>query len=242
MQKDDRKVVLFATVVCVVCSLLLSLSAEGLKGRKNKNIELDRKFNVLKAFGHEVEDGEGKRTITDQEIENVFEKHIAEVVLDAETGDILEGETSTDISKEDLKKKIKLPLYRWTDNGEVTRYAFPISGYGLWSTLYGYMALERDLATIIGVTFYAHKETPGLGGECSEPWFMSQFAGKKVWADGDLVDFQVVKGGVDSKYPDGNDHAVDGISAATITSNGIQTFIRQDMANYDKYFAQIRGT
>ena len=150
--------------------------------------------------------------------------------------------TSADLTKDDKKEKTRLPLYLWTEDGEVTRYAFPISGYGLWSTIYGYMALERDLATIIGVTFFKHNETPGLGGECSEPWFMEQFAEKRVHDGSAPHTFEVVKGGVAAKYPEGNDHAVDGISAATITSNGIQSFINGDLALYEPYFANLRGS
>lgn len=241
MRKDDLKVILFAAAVCIICSLMLSLASEGLKENKARNVEIDRKFNVLKAFGSAVEDDKGERIILDADVLDTFAKHITEVVIDSETGNILEDVTSDNLTKEEIKTKSKLPLYLWRDGEEVTRYAFPISGYGLWSTLYGYMAVEKDLATIIGVTFYAHKETPGLGGECSEPWFMNQFKGKKIW-DGELLNFEVVKNKVATKYPEGNTHAVDGISAATITSNGIQKFIRNDVRKYDRYFSQIRGT
>jgi len=204
-------------------------------------VEMDRRVNVLKAFGVEVANEKGKRIITDDDVIATFKKHIFEVVLDR-NGQILEGVSSDDLTSADKKKKLKLPLYQWSEEDTVTRYAFPISGYGLWSTLYGYMALEKDLATVIGVTFYDHKETPGLGGECSMPWFMDQFAAKIVWADGKLLPFEVVKGGVAVKYPSGCLHCVDGISAATITSNGITTFIREDLALYDAYFKTIRGS
>lgn len=241
MENDDLKVIGFAAIVCVVCSLLISGASASLKGRQDRNIELDRKFNVLKAFGHTVENEKGKRTISDDDIDDDFAAYISEVIVDRD-GKVLDGVTSADLTKDDKKEKTRLPLYLWTEDGEVTRYAFPISGYGLWSTIYGYMALERDLATIIGVTFFKHNETPGLGGECSEPWFMEQFAEKRVHDGSAPHTFEVVKGGVAAKYPEGNDHAVDGISAATITSNGIQSFINGDLALYEPYFANLRGS
>ena len=242
MQKDDRRILTFAAIVCVTCSLLLSGTAAVLKKRQEYNIELDRKLNVLKAFGVEVVNAKGKRIVSADEVEAYFADHISERILDRDTGTVLEGATSNELTSDDLKYKTKLPLYLWSEDGQITKYAFPISGYGLWSTLYGYMALEGDLATIIGVTFYKHGETPGLGGEASAPWFQNQFSGKKVWGDDGLLPFEVVKGGVDARYPDGCSHCVDGISAATITSNGIQDFIREDLTYYEAYFKTIRGT
>ena len=242
MQRDDKRVILFAAVVCVACSLLLSGTAALLRKRQDFNVEMDRKVNVLKAFGVEVTNTKGKRIISDEEALATFTDHISEIVIEGETGRVLEGITSADLTSDERKQKSKRPLYLWTENGEVTRYAFPISGYGLWSTVYGYMALKDDLATIIGVTFYRHGETPGLGGEVSQPWFTEQFAGKKVWAGGALLPFEVVKGGVPAKYPAGCDHCVDGISAATITSNGVTDFIRDDLKHYDRYFRTLRGS
>jgi Na+-transporting NADH:ubiquinone oxidoreductase subunit C len=239
MREDDRRVIGFAAAVCVTCSLLLSATATLLRDRQEYNVELDRKTNVLKAFGVEVMPG-GKK-ISPAEVETYFEDHISDLVIDAGTGEVLEGVGSEALTREELKQKTRLPLYLWEEDGEVTRYAFPVSGKGLWSTIYGYMALDRDLATIIGITFYKHGETPGLGGEISTDWFQAQFEGKHVWADGALLPFEVVKGSVEGKYPGGNDHAVDGISGATITGNGVSIFLNEDLARYDKYFSRIRG-
>jgi len=242
MQKDDRNVLTFAAMICITCSLLLSGAAALLEKKQAYNIELDRKINVLKAFGVDVVDEKGKKTLSDEEVDGYFQEYISEFVLDGKTGKIIPGRTTAELSKDDLKQKSLLPLYLWTEQGSVKKYAFPISGKGLWSTLYGYMALEDDLATIIGITFYKHGETPGLGGECEQPWFQNAFKGKRVWDKGKLLPFEVVKGGVANKYPSGNNYAVDGISGATITSQGIQTFIRSDLVLYNNYFQTIRGS
>lgn len=242
MRKDDLYAIGFAAVICVVCSLVLSATAQLLKERQDMEVELDRKMNVLKAFGVEVVDASGAK-IPKSEVDRYFSDNISEIFLDKETGEVLENFTASDLPPAELRArtiedKEHLPLYVWKENGEVQKYAFPVSGMGLWSIVHGYLALDQDLATVIGVTFYKHGETPGLGGEVSTEWFQSQFADKVIYKDGELQPIQVVKG----QAPEGSDHQVDGISGATMTGNGINTFLNRDIAYYNRYFSKIRGT
>lgn len=230
--RGDSFVIIYAAVVCLVCSLMLSAAASILKKPQEYNVEIDRKTNVLKAFGVPVRDESGAR-IKAAAVEQYFTDHISEITIDAATGQAVAGPAEA---------REPLPLYVWKEDGRVTKYAFPISGKGLWSTIYGYLALEGDLATIAGVTFYRHGETPGLGGECETDWFQSNFRGKTVFADGARVRFEVVKGKVADKYPQGSDHAVDGISGATITGNGITRFMNAALDKYESYFKLQRGT
>ena len=126
----------------------------------------------------------------------------------------------------------------------MTAYAFPIVGKGLWSTLYGYFALEGDLNTVRGITFYKHGETPGLGGEISKPWFQENFAGKRILDDdGSLVSVSVVKGFAADQYSDPGDleHHVDGISGATITARGVSAMVKEALEQYEPYFSSIRS-
>jgi len=206
--REDTKTILFAVGVCLVVSLLLSGTAAGLKSRQQANEEFDVKRNIVKAFGIDI--GEMDRPA----IEATFENHVA-------------AETAGD-----------LPLYTWTDDGadKPSKYAFPISGKGLWSMLYGYLSLNADLETIAGISFYKHGETPGLGAEIEKPWFQSQFKGKKLYEDGTATDFSVVKPGSPL-----DETSVDGISGATLTGNGVQALIRQDAAAYADYFNSIKG-
>ena len=238
MQKEDKNLLIFATIVCVTCSLILSAASSVLRNRQEQNVEVDRRINVLQAFGEPVKDNNGKKIVTADEVNRTFDKHIEEIILDAQTGEVLDATASAAVTPEEKTKKTKLPLYRWRENGKVTRYAIPISGPGLWGKIYGYLALDKDLATVLGATFYKHIETPGLGAECSRPWFQNNFKGLVLWKNGKLQDFKVVKG----KAPEGSKTQVDGISGATITGNGITSFVNEDMHLYNIYFSKVRGS
>ena len=124
-----------------------------------------------------------------------------------------------------------LPMYEDNSRNVVV---LPISGKGLWSTLFGYFAIDsRNYSTVRGITFYKHKETPGLGGEVSKKWFQSNFIGKEIYENNNLNSVKVAKAG----YADKNSlYEVDGISGATITSNGVTTFLLRDLKRYEKYF------
>ena len=206
--REDTKTLVFAAIVCVSCSLLLSGTAAGLKTRQQANEAFDVKRNIVKAFGIDIS------AMTRPEIEGTFEQHVAEKTAD------------------------DLPIYTWTEDGadQPSKYAFPISGKGLWSMMYGYLSLEADLETIAGVSFYKHGETPGLGAEIEKTWFLSQFAGKKLYADGKPTNFLVTKPG----YASG-DMAVDGISGATLTGKGVEKLVQKDAAAYADYFNSIKG-
>ncbi|MEA2067679.1 MAG: FMN-binding protein [Verrucomicrobiota bacterium] len=206
--REDTKTITFAAVVCVTCSLLLSGTAAGLKNRQDANEAFDVKRNIVKAFGTDIS------AMARPEIEATFEKHVS--------GKTVEG----------------LPLFTWTDEGsdKPSKYAFPISGKGLWSMLYGYLSLDADLETIAGISFYKHGETPGLGAEIEKDWFLSQFAGKRIYADGVPTEFTVAKPGTAQ-----GESAVDGISGATLTGKGVEALLRKDAAAYANYFNSIKG-
>ncbi len=206
--REDTRTITFAAIVCVTCSLLLSGTAAGLKSRQQANEEFDVKRNIVKAFGINI--GEMDRP----QIEAAFEKHVS-----AKTAD-------------------ELPIYTWTNEGsdKPSKYAFPISGKGLWSMLYGYLSLNSDLESIAGISFYKHGETPGLGAEIEKDWFQSQFAGKRLYSGGHATEFEIAKPGAAL-----SDSAVDGISGATLTGKGVQALIRKDAALYANYFNTIKG-
>lgn len=239
MRKSDSYTVFFAAIICIACSLTLSVTSALLRERQDEQSELDRRLNILKAFDVPIRDAQGRK-LGVQEVNRIFGEHIQEVVIDTSSGQVVPNLSSFDLTRAQIESREKLPLYEWRDGDEIRKVAFPTSGKGLWSTIYGYMALDSDLDTILGVTFYRHGETPGLGGEISADWFQNQFRGKKILRNGKLQTFQIVKGRVADRYPSGNDHAVDGISGATLTGKGINQFLNRDLELYEKYFAQVR--
>lgn len=221
----------FAAAVCVVCSVLLAAATAGLKARQDAAAELDRRMNVLKVFGAPIRDAQG-RAISAAEAERLYDTHVRETRIDP---------TTRQPAKDD--RPDALPLYTWVEDGVVKRYAIPISGKGLWSTIYGYLAIEPDLATIAGITFYKDGETPGLGGEIGSDWFQAQFKGKRFFQDGRLTPLIVAKGPSAGRYPAAEQNrVVDGISGATMTGRGVQTFLNDDLRRYEPYFATRRET
>ena len=132
------------------------------------------------------------------------------------------------------------PIYIHKTNDNINGYVIPISGKGLWSTLYGYFAIEPDCETAKGITFYKHGETPGLGGEVEKKWFQDNFKGKK-FIDGNntLVGIQVVKGSVDKSSKEAY-RQVDGISGATITGDGVSDMIKERIQHYVPFFNSLK--
>ena len=136
--------------------------------------------------------------------------------------------------------KRQYPVFVRKQKNDIIAYIIPVAGKGLWSTLYGYLALERDLNTIKGLTFYKHGETPGLGAEIEKKWFQDNFIGKKIRdKNGKLVSVEVIKGKVTQNAP-GAAHKVDGVSGATLTGNGVTRLIKSSLLLYEPYFTMLR--
>ena len=227
----------FILTISIMCSLFLSLASQGLKPLKDKNVEIDKKKNILNAVGLDITE------LTNNDIDNYFSSNIDTLIID------LEGNVISSLSVIDLESKesnqsgeVKyfnnnqefLPLY--IDNSK-NAIVLPISGKGLWSTLFGYFAIDsNNYSTVKGITFYKHKETPGLGGEVSKKWFQENFIGKEIYRHNTLNSIKVAKAG----YADKNNlYEVDGISGATITSNGVSDFLERDLNRYEKYFKRM---
>ncbi|MCA9407787.1 MAG: NADH:ubiquinone reductase (Na(+)-transporting) subunit C [Candidatus Omnitrophica bacterium] len=240
MGKDFNKesssyIFTFAMIICVVCSFSLALVSQGLKAKKETNIALDIKKNILKAVNLE-EHLALKASAT--EIEAAYENKIEELVIDP-SGNIVEGKSPKDI----VEGESLYPVYVYKEGSQKKAYCFPIVGKGLWSTLYGYLALEPDAMTVRGITYYDHGETPGLGAEIEKDWFQNNFKGKKIWdlKENKLHPVAVVKGKVADKYSGENaQFYVDGISGATMTSKGVTEMIARELNKYEPFFQKIR--
>ncbi|GGO80535.1 Na(+)-translocating NADH-quinone reductase subunit C [Marinobacterium nitratireducens] len=223
-------------LLCVICSVVVSAAAVLLKPQQVSNKELDRKSNILAAAG-----------ISDpsKSVDELFAQ-ITTRMVDLETGkftDEVDPATydATKAAKDpalsvkldrgediaSIKRQAKyMPVYLVQDGDQIEKVILPVHGYGLWSTLYGFLALEGDLNTVIGLGFYSHAETPGLGGEVDNPAWKALWPGKKVYDEGSMdPKLHLIKGNVDPASPTAQ-HQVDGLSGATLTSNGVTNLVQ----------------
>jgi len=244
------KVLTVAISLCLVCSVVVSSAAVLLRDAQNANKSLDKKRNILAAAGLLKEE-----VGVEEQFESVDVK-----VIDFNSGTFTDA---VEPSSYDQRKAAKDPsmsvevaddadiakINRQADyglvyiiNGEqgIDKVILPIKGYGLWSTLYGFIALESDLNTVAGLGFYEHGETPGLGGEIDNPLWKAKWPGKKVYEDGD-VELSVIKGEVDTASADAQ-YKVDGLSGATLTTKGVDNLVKYWMgdAGYAKFLSNLK--
>lgn len=235
MQPSNAYTIGFAAAICLVCSVFVAGSAVALKERQEINRTLDKQKKVLQVAGL-MKEGED---LTPEKIQSLYAERIVPKAIDMKTGAPIEG---LDVKTYDMEKFSKDPATSYevsensakvsrlpnkafiyevkNDTGGIDQVIIPIKGPGLWSTLYGFVALStEDYNTIKGLTFYKHAETPGLGGEVDNPGWKAKWPGRKVFgAKGDIA-IRVVKGAAGSVAD--NPHGVDGLSGATLTSNGV---------------------
>lgn len=237
------RTLMVALVLSIVFSVVVSTAAVLLRPAQIQNQNLDIKTNILSAAGM-LEQGASA-----EQIEQTFERFDVRLV-DLDTGDFVEPSAvgvedpmkydmykaasdpamSTNIPASEDKACIKrrpniAKIYTLSENGDLVRVVLPVHGYGLWSTLYGFVSLEGDLNTIEGLGFYAHAETPGLGGEVDNPRWKQQWVGKELYADNPSEpQIRLVKGGVSSDTKD-REHKIDALSGATLTSRGVEQLV-----------------
>jgi Na+-transporting NADH:ubiquinone oxidoreductase subunit C len=231
-----RYTVLFALAVCLVCSLLVASAAVLLRERQQANQLLYLQKNMLQATGL-VKTGEA---VSDSEVRRIFDRYIRLRLVDLQTGEYVEHPT-IDPARYDQRHARSDPaqsraappnlsqIKRIPDlatvalvvkGGKPQQVVLPIEGIGLYGTLYGFVALDRDLRTIRGLAFYENRETPGLGGEVDNPKWKARWPGRKAFDDSGKVRIALVKGG--GVGPPAKDpYRVDALSGATITSNGV---------------------
>jgi len=226
--RNNSYTLIFTSCVTIVLGIIIATTADNLRERQEINEELDIKKNILYALGYK------------QNIDNPWTNKIVESLYNNSINEIYLDHKGTVYQKQEDIEKNPLKIYQRMDNGLITGYAIPIEGKGLWGTMYGYFAIEPDAVTVKGITFYRHKETPGLGGEVDKDWFKNNFIGKRlVDNDGKLVSIEVIKGFVSDKDPEAY-RKVDGISGATITGKGVTNFLKKDLDKYEPYFKKIR--
>ncbi len=226
-----------ALTLCAVCSFLVSGAAVGLRSKQKENRDQDRKKNILVAAGlynSNVPVDEAFRQVEPRIVDLATGDYVSEDQLDPQNFNqrlsAKDPELSVSIpSQEDLagiRRREKYSfVYLVKKEDRLDQVVLPVNGKGLWSTMYGFLALDSDLNTVRGMTFYEHAETPGLGGEIDNPKWKALWPGKNVYDDQGSVQFKLIKGSVDQGSPEAI-YEVDGLAGATLTANGVTHMVQ----------------
>jgi Na+-transporting NADH:ubiquinone oxidoreductase subunit C len=260
-KESIQKTITVALLLCIVCSILVAASVVLLRPVQETNKALNLKMNILAAAGIL---GEGA---TSAEIEKAFER-ITPKLIDLDSGEYVEPSVvgkssaiaydqkrgskdpalssalSADKDIASIKRREKYAkVYLLIENDKVQTIVLPVHGYGLWSTLYGFVALKGDANTVAGLGFYQHAETPGLGGEVDNPKWKAMWPGKKIYNLDEGIEpaIHLVKGGVDNSKPQAV-YGVDALSGATLTSRGVTNLLQFWLGElgFQKYLDRVR--
>ncbi|MGD8619156.1 MAG: Na(+)-translocating NADH-quinone reductase subunit C [Gammaproteobacteria bacterium] len=231
-----------ALVLCIVCSLVVSAAAVGLRPLQEANRSLDRQRNILLAAGLYT---------PDRKVADLFKR------VESRWVDLRSGRFVDTPDREAREELISIPksqdiagiksrpryveVYVVTESGELQTIILPIDGLGLYSTLHGYIALAHDGNTVRGIRFYEQGETPGLGGEVDNPRWLNLWPGKRIYDGGDAPRLRLVKGGVDPNSADAA-YEVDALTGATLTSRGVSRMLQYWFGDdgYGPFLAGLR--
>lgn len=236
MSKGNDSISKTLTVVillCLVCAIIVAGTAVSLKQKQKDNRLLDKQKNILVAANLLPENA------TPEVIQQTYQNLITAKVVDLDTGEYVEDidasnfdqrarskdpEHSIDLTGEQdvasiKRRSNKALVYLAKDDSEkFLSYILPVHGYGLWSTMYAFVAVKPDANTIINLNYYEQGETPGLGAEIENPKWKSIWVGKEIYNDDGEMAIKIIKG----EAPKESKHKVDGLSGATLTGNGVQ--------------------
>lgn len=245
LPKDSvPRTLLVAVSVSLVCSVLVATAAVSLRPLQEQNKLLNKQKNILSVAGLLQEGRPIEEAFADIEVR----------VVDLETGDYVSG---IDADRFDQYEAVRDPdlavtiaasddlagirrraryasVYLVRDESGLTKIILPVNGYGLWSTMYGFVAVERDANTVAGLQFYQHAETPGLGSEIDNPKWLRKWQGKMIYDQQGNPQIEVIRGNVRedgdwsgaTRTGEGPQYQVDGIAGATLTGNGVTNMMR----------------
>ncbi len=230
------KTLTVTVLLCLVCSVIVSVTAILLRPIQNANKTLDFKRNILIVAGV-YRPG--------MDVEQAFNQQITGKIVDLRTGLFSSEYTvnnydqraaakdpslstplseSQDIAKIGRREHFS-QVYFVVEAGQIKTLVLPIKGYGLWSTLYGFIALKPDGNTVENIIYYQHAETPGLGGEVDNPKWRALWANKEIYGADNAVALRVIKGHVEPTAANAR-HQVDGLAGATLTSKGVDNMVQ----------------
>lgn len=254
-KESTSRTLFVALAVSLVASVFVAGSAVALKPVQIENRLLDKQRSILAIAGL------GGDKLSSREVKDLFNSRIKARVVDLSTGEYNDSldpvtfdplkaakdpKTSAALKgSEDLalikRREQFTTVYMVEQNGQLESLILPIRGYGLWSTLHGFLAVKPDLNTVVGLGFYQHAETPGLGGEVDNPKWKGMWPGKTLFDDSGKPIIKIVKGGVDPASPDAG-HQVDALAGATLTSNGVDRLMQFWLGEqgFGPYLAKLR--
>jgi Na+-transporting NADH:ubiquinone oxidoreductase subunit C len=255
-RESTRYTLLFATAVCVVCALLVSVAAVTLQPRQAASARLYMEKNVLLAAGL-LEPG---ANVTAADVNRIFDERIKVRLVDLASGELVPPDRMDARSYDQRKARGdptmsrvapannagigRLPNYAVAyfimKGDQVDQIVIAVEGLGMWGTIYGFLALDRDGNTVRGLTYYDQKETPGLGGEIGNPKWQALWHGRKGFDDQWNARITVIKG--QAGAPEADPLRVDGLSGATVTSNAITRLMQFWLSDsgYGKFLKRFR--
>ncbi len=252
--------IIFAIVMVLVVGTLLAGLASSLKPRISENQRLEKQQNILYAMGINNNDDTSANFIATENAEKLFTENVEEqMVLTSKDGKLVSQMTRQeymdanngqepyliDVKKQKSNAKNgegrQLPLFIGKSKDGNTVYVAPIYGKGLWDAIWGYVAMDKNM--VVQGAYFDHKgETPGLGANIKQRYFMDDFIGEHLLsADGAFKGITVAKGNADPKNNDKTDNEVDAIAGATITGDGVSAMIKSDLRLYKPYFDNLKN-
>lgn len=251
MQQSNGYIIIFTVVLTIVVGGLLAGASQFLGPAQQRSIDLDTKSSILNAVRNQVKIEKG------DDILAVYDQRISSLVVDYEGNEITTDAKGNPVvaEKVNVLKNYKLdpkdrqyPVFKLKNAADTTKieaYILPVYGAGLWDKIWGYVAIDSKLETIVGVSFDHKAETPGLGQRIATPEIQNRYEGKKIYNEsGELVSVNMMKGehggGASSiEYFEGKPHQVDGMSGATLTGNGLNQMLKAYLESYQNYFKKV---
>ncbi|WP_296380835.1 Na(+)-translocating NADH-quinone reductase subunit C [Winogradskyella sp.] len=245
-QRTDKNsyTIIFAIGMVLIVGALLAFLASSLKPIITENERLEKQQNILYAMGVNANEGTSATFVSTDEAPKLFDQYIKKQI-EVQGGKVVENDQAylIDVKKQQANAKNggvrKLPLFVGEKDGK-TFYIAPIRGKGLWDAIWAYVALDENM--VVQGAYFDHKgETPGLGANIKQRFFMDDFIGEHLLSNGAFKGINVAKGNADPKNNDKTDNEVDAIAGATITGDGVTAMIKKDLKLYLPYFETLKG-
>lgn len=238
--------IIFAIVMVLIVGSLLAYLAASLKPTISENQRLEKQQNILYAMGINNNEGSSANFVSTEEAPKLFEKYIKQQLVVNSNGQATENNEAylIDVKKEQAKAKAgeerQLPLFVGEDEKGKKYYIAPIRGKGLWDAIWAYVAMDENM--VVQGAYFDHKgETPGLGANIKQRFFMDDFIGEHLMSNGSFKGISVAKGNADPKNNDKTDNEVDAIAGATITGDGVSAMIKSDLKLYMPFFKNLKN-